>query len=238
MGALVSKSPHFLLKAHYSMCGAANIPEVGWHADSSRSEKKTARTIFSVTPDGVFMSHEVPPADPHKKAAQPATAGEVAFEFFCAAIFLGMIGLVSYNAFLRYIFRESFPPSEEWARFLFIYITFFGAIEAFYRNKHIAVDMFVSLFTGAARKTIDIIASLFTLGALVLLLWGGIVLVQQTIDTNSVATGINMAFINGVLPIMAAAALIMRGKDFIILLKKPASEFKKPSGEFVMPDEV
>ena len=66
--------------------------------------------------------------------------GERAFEVFCAAIFLGMIGLVFFNAFLRYVFRSSFAPSEEWARFLFIYITFIGGIEAFYRHKHIAVD--------------------------------------------------------------------------------------------------
>ena len=41
--------------------------------------------------------------------------GERAFEVFCAAIFLGMIGLVFFNAFLRYVFRSSFAPSEEWA---------------------------------------------------------------------------------------------------------------------------
>ena len=74
------------------------------------------------------------------------------FQLFCAVIFLGMIGLVSYNAFLRYIFRSSFPPSEEWARFLFIYITFFGAIEAFYHHKHICVDLVTDHLHGMARK--------------------------------------------------------------------------------------
>ena len=68
-------------------------------------------------------------------------AGAVAFQIFCACIFLGMIGLVFLNAVLRYCFNSGYPPSEEWARFLFIYITFFGAIEAFYRKKHIAVEM-------------------------------------------------------------------------------------------------
>lgn len=184
------------------------------------------------------MAHNAPPTEAHSAPAPKASSFEFAFEIFCAAIFLGMIGLVFYNAFLRYAFGSSFAPSEEWARFLFIYITFFGAIEAFYRKKHIAVDMFVSLISGATRKTVDIIASLLGLGALVLLFWGGIVLVQQTIDTNSVATGVNMAFINGTLPIMAIAAIIIRGKDFIQLLRKPASEFVRPAQEeFVMPDK-
>lgn len=38
---------------------------------------------------------------------------EKGFEIFCAVVFLGMIGLVFYNAFLRYVFHSSFAPSEE-----------------------------------------------------------------------------------------------------------------------------
>lgn len=172
------------------------------------------------------------PACPgHAPEGTPDSKGEFAFQVFCAIIFLGMIGLVFYNAFLRYVFNSSFAPSEEWARFLFLFITFFGSIEAFYRHKHIAVDMFVDLTSGALRKTIDIVASLLALSALALLLWGGIVLVEQTMDTWSVATGFNLGMINAILPIMAAAALVIRGRDFILLLKKPASEFKKPAQE-------
>ena len=147
--------------------------------------------------------------------------GERAFEVFCAAIFLGMIGLVFFNAFLRYVFRSSFAPSEEWARFLFIYITFIGGIEAFYRHKHIAVDM----FGGASRKAVDIVASLFMLAALVLLLFGGISVVLQTLDTYSVATDVNMAFINGTLPVMAFAAIIIHLRDIVRLIRTPAGEF-------------
>ena len=189
------------------------------------------------------MTHDQSPApdakSPHEPAAGEPEAeklsdspGEFAFQVFCAVIFLGMIGLVFYNAFLRYVFNSSFAPSEEWARFLFIFITFFGSIEAFYRNKHIAVDMFVGLTQGATRKSIDVIASLLALGVLFLLFWGGIVLVEQTMDTWSVATNINLGIINATLPIMAGAAFIIRGRDFIRLLKKPASEFKKPVIDF------
>lgn len=174
------------------------------------------------------MTHDVPPMV--KQGGQrTASRGEFAFELFCAVIFLGMIGLVFYNAFLRYIYGSSFTPSEEWARFLFIYITFFGSIEAFYRNKHIAVDLFVGLTSGNTRKCFDIVATLLTIVVLGLLLWGGMVLLEQTRDTNSVATGVNMAFIYGVLPIMAAAAIVIKIRDLLLLLKKPASEFKKSS---------
>ena len=138
--------------------------------------------------------------------------GERAFEVFCAAIFLGMIGLVFFNAFLRYVLRSSFAP-------------FIGGIEAFYRHKHIAVDMFVNMISGASRKAVDIVASLFMLAALVLLLFGGISVVLQTLDTYSVATDVNMAFINGTLPVMAFAAIIIHLRDIVRLIRTPAGEF-------------
>jgi TRAP-type transport system small permease protein len=164
--------------------------------------------------------------EPEEEPKNENTA-QLLFEIFCAVIFLGMIGLVFYNAFLRYVFSSSYPPSEEWARFLFIYITFFGAIEAFIYNKHIAVDLLVTTMEGARRKCVDIAASLFSAFALGLLLYGGIVNVLQTLDTNSVATNVNMAFINGTLPIMALVALIVELRALVKLVRRPASTFKK-----------
>lgn len=192
--------------------------------------------VPTITPRGYNMSSEQKPVVPTNRIIEETEEefrqeeatkgkGEKTFELFCALIFLGIIGLVFVNAFLRYVFRSSFPPSEEWARFLFIYITFIGGIEAFYRHKHIAVDMFVNLLHGMSRKVVDIIASLFMLAALGLLLFGGVSVVLQTLDTYSVATNVNMAFINGTLPVMAFAAIVIHLRDLVRIIRTPASEF-------------
>ena len=162
-----------------------------------------------------------------EKEQSNESKGELAFQVFCAVVFLSMIGLVFYNAMLRYVFKASFAPSEEWARILFMYITFFGAIEAFIYNKHIAVDMFVNALDGVKRKTVDILASGFSLFALGLLFYGGIVNVLQTLDTYSVATNVNMAFINGTLPIMALVGIIVELRSLLRLIRRPASTFLK-----------
>ena len=167
-----------------------------------------------------------------EKEQSNESKGELAFQVFCAVVFLSMIGLVFYNAMLRYIFKASFAPSEEWARILFMYITFFGSIEGFFRGRHIAVDMFTSLLSGVTRKMVDIVAQLLGLAALVLLLIGGISLVQQTIDTSTVATGLNMAFVNGTLPVMAFTVIIIRGRELLQTLKKPAADFVRVPKEF------
>lgn len=165
----------------------------------------------------------------HHEQAPPEKSGplQLLFELFCASVFLGMIGLVFYNAVLRKFFRSSFAPSEEWARFLFIYITFFGAIEAFIHHKHIAVDLLVGATSGKAKKTLNILASLCALFALGLLLYGGIVNVWQFRDYNAVTTGVNMALIYGALPIMAVAAIVVELKSLWAVIRRPASEFKK-----------
>jgi TRAP-type C4-dicarboxylate transport system permease small subunit len=167
-----------------------------------------------------------------EKEQSNETPGELAFQAFCAVVFLSMIGLVFYNAMLRYVFKSSFAPSEEWARILFMYITFFGAIEGFYRGRHIAVDMVTGMLRGATRKSVELVAQMLALGALILLLIGGISLVMQTKDTATVATGLNMAFVNGTLPLMAFVVIIIRFREFVTALRKPASEFKR-NGEGV-----
>ena len=172
------------------------------------------------------MSELMPEKEQHNESH-----AEIAFQVFCAVVFLSMIGLVFYNAMLRYVFKSSFAPSEEWARILFMYITFFGAIEGFYRGRHIAVDMLTSLLHGTTRKSVDIVAQVLALGALAVLAIGGVTLVLQTMDTSTVATGLNMAFVNGTLPLMAIVVILMRLRELVLTIKKPASEFvRAPQG--------
>ena len=167
-----------------------------------------------------------------EKEQNNESKGELAFQVFCATVFLGMIGLVFCNALLRYIFKMSFAPSEEWSRILFMYITFFGSIEGFYRGRHIAVDMVTGMLSGITKKSVDIFAQLLELAALFVLAIGGVSLVMQTIDTNTVATGLNMAFVNGTLPVMAFAVIFMRGRELLRTIKKPASAFTAKPKEF------
>ena len=116
-----------------------------------------------------------------KTADARKSSGALAFQIFCALIFLGMIGMVFTNAVLRYAFNSGYPPSEEWARFFFIYITFFGAIEAFYRKKMIAVELITDMLQGVSRKTVAVLAHCATIIALAIMLVGGITYVASSL---------------------------------------------------------
>ena len=85
--------------------------------------------------------------------------------------------------------------------------------------------LFKTIRRGAPPKAVDLVASGLGLFALGLLFTGGIHLVLQTADTWSVATNVNMALINGTLPIMAFVAFIIHARDFIRLVRRPAADF-------------
>ena len=68
-------------------------------------------------------------------------------------------------------------------------------------------------------------------GAAIVLVVGGIDLVRQTMDTATVATGINMTFVNGTLPLMAIVVFIIRLRELVATFKRPASSFKAKGKE-------
>lgn len=47
------------------------------------------------------------------------------------------------NVSLRYLFDSGIPWAEEACRFLFVYLTFLGAIAGLKDNQHLGVDMFM-----------------------------------------------------------------------------------------------
>ena len=49
-------------------------------------------------------------------------------------------------------------------------------------------------------------------------------------DTRSVATGVNMALINGTLPLMAIAAILVELRSLWKIIRRPAAAFHKGQG--------
>ncbi len=100
-------------------------------------------------------------------------------------IFFGtlMTALVIMNVILRYVFNSGLSWSEEASRFLFIWVTFLGAIlanDAFLHGEHMRMDFVVEALHGIPRKLVELVALVIVLVMLGTLFWGGIQLVQGT----------------------------------------------------------
>ena len=65
-----------------------------------------------------------------------------------------MVVLVFGNVVLRYGFNTGITVSEEVSRWLFVYMTFLGAIVALREHGHLGVDMLVNRLPVAGKKIV------------------------------------------------------------------------------------
>ena len=75
-----------------------------------------------------------------------------AIEYLIAAFMAGMVVLVFGNVTLRYGFNSGITLSEELSRWLFVWMTFLGAIVALRSHEHLGTDMLVGRLGPKGKK--------------------------------------------------------------------------------------
>jgi TRAP-type C4-dicarboxylate transport system permease small subunit len=95
-----------------------------------------------------------------------------AIEYLIAAFMAGMVVLVFGNVTLRYGFNSGITLSEELSRWLFVWMTFLGAIVALRSHQHLGTDMLVGRLGPKGKKICMGISQLLMLFVCWLLLKG------------------------------------------------------------------
>lgn len=72
--------------------------------------------------------------------------------YVIAAALALMVVLVFGNVFMRYAFNSGLTVSEELSRWLFVWVTFLGAVIALRDNAHLGTDMLVSKFGPTGKR--------------------------------------------------------------------------------------
>ena len=121
------------------------------------------------------------------------------FKIFIAVIGTIMISIVFTNVVARYVFNATIPWAEELARFLFIWVTFVGAVLANDKSEHMRLDFIVDLFKGKFRKIIEIVAYVIVITLLGILIHGSTRYSISQWDWKSSALGVR----HGIVYIMA-----------------------------------
>jgi TRAP-type C4-dicarboxylate transport system permease small subunit len=115
------------------------------------------------------------------------------------ALFLAiMVVLVFGNVVLRYAFNSGITVSEEVSRWLFVWLTFLGAIIAMREHGHLGVDSLVKRLPARGRRACLIVSLLLMLYATWLLLQGSW---DQTLinwDVAAPASGLSTGLFYGV----------------------------------------
>lgn len=104
-----------------------------------------------------------------------------------------MVVLVFGNVVLRYGFNEGITVSEEVSRWLFLWMTFLGAVIALKEHAHLGTDMLVSRLPRLGKRGCLLISQLAMLYVTWLLLKGSWTQMQINMDVQAPVTGASVA---------------------------------------------
>ena len=119
-------------------------------------------------------------------------------EFTLVVMLSAMVIMVFGNVVLRYGFNDGIISSEELSRFLFIWITFLGAIVTMRENGHLGLDSIVRKLSLKGKKIAFALSNLMMLGCCVLMFYGTLKQHSINASTRSAVTEIPMSWVYGV----------------------------------------
>lgn len=137
----------------------------------------------------------------------------------------GMAILVFLNVVLRYAFDSGITWSEEMSRFLFVWLTFLGAIGALKDNSHLGVDMFIKKLPLVGKKVAFVLSNLIVLYVLWLVLDGSWKSTMISTKALSPAVGLPLSYIYGIgIVVSIGMAIIVLFNIYQVLFHKDAVE--------------
>jgi TRAP-type C4-dicarboxylate transport system permease small subunit len=139
-------------------------------------------------------------------------------EAVIALLLAVMVVLVFGNVVLRYGFNSGITMSEEVSRWMFIWLTFLGAIIALKERGHLGVDMFVGRLPAWGKKTCLVVSQVLMLYIVVLLCKGSWDQAVINLDVTAPVTGASMAIVYASGIVFAVLAAIIIALDLFRVL--------------------
>lgn len=78
-------------------------------------------------------------------------------------VFLLMVILVFFQVINRFIFHIPVPWTEEFSRYIFVWLSLLGTAKAFYKKGHIAMDIIDNVVKGKGKKYLNILVYILCL---------------------------------------------------------------------------
>ena len=135
-----------------------------------------------------------------------------------------MVVLVFGNVVLRYGFNSGITVSEELSRWLFIWMTFLGAVVALKEHGHLGVDMVVQRLPLAGKKVCLAIGHALMLYIVWLLFQGSVAQARINWDVTAPTTGAPMAIVYAAGIVFAVLAAVVLTLDLYRMLTGQLSD--------------
>lgn len=122
----------------------------------------------------------------------------LALKWFLVLCLTGMVVLVFGNVVLRYVFNSGLTVSEEFSRWLFVWMIFAGAIVVLHENGHLGLDFVVNSLPKPLRRACLALAHMLMLFATWLVILGSWAQVTVNARTYAPATGLPLSLFFGI----------------------------------------
>lgn len=142
-----------------------------------------------------------------------------ALELVMVLCLAAMCVMVFGNVVLRHVFDSGINTSEELARFMFIWLTFLGAIVAMREGGHLGMDMIVSRLTGHTRRVALLMGQVLVLACCGVLLWGLILQHEINVANIGLVTGMSLSIVYSVAYLCAVSIGAMVLVNIVALLR-------------------
>lgn len=90
--------------------------------------------------------------------------------------------LVPIEVFLRYLFGKSLYITEEFTRYLMVWVVFLASSLAIREDSHISIGIFVNRFRGRTRSWINLLAQILLVTFLIFLIIEGVIALSFQMD--------------------------------------------------------
>lgn len=135
-----------------------------------------------------------------------------------AVALMVMVVLVFGNVVLRYGFNSSITISEEVSRWLFVWITFMGAVVALREHTHLGTDALVSRLPPLGKKICFVLAHVTMLYVCYLVFKGALEQTKINMDVLAPSTQLPMATVHAAGVVFSVTAAFMLLLDLWLLV--------------------
>lgn len=140
-------------------------------------------------------------------------------EWWAVVLLVLMVLLVSLGVFFRYVLDAALAWYDEFASYLLVWLTFYGAVVASYRRRHIAFELVVDRVAPFTRKIVEAVSETLVLAFQVILFYYGWLLTRKMGDETAISLEwIKMGWVYSALPITGALMLLISFNRLLHLL--------------------
>jgi len=143
---------------------------------------------------------------------------------FLAIAMLALLVGGTWQIFTRWILRDPSTFTDEFLRYALIWASMIGSAYCFYKNEHLALD----LFSSKAHGIVKVIFNVFIEAAIVffvvyVFVWGGIKVSSNATNSSSVMH-IPFKFLYAVLPVSGVLIVITRIIKYVMFFVNKKEE--------------